>query len=203
MLFRSRKNPRPTRAEVSDVANAVYDGTDAVMLSGETAVGNYPIEALRCMDTILHEAESHFGSKEGPAHLGLPKGSITDRITNMTVDLALELGAEAIIAPTLTGRTARMVARHRPAAAIVSVSTSEEISRQQSLVWGVRAVVPPFAIQKGDDRMEAAVRTAFLSGAVAVGALVVVLAGHPVEGGEGFHTIRVVRVGEDGRSCEA
>jgi pyruvate kinase len=200
MLDSMRNNPRPTRAEASDVANAVYDGTDAVMLSGETAVGSYPVDALRCMDTILQEAESHVGNA---GHMNLPKATTDDIMTNMTVDLAKELEAEAIIAPTLTGRTSRMVARHRPAAAIISVSTDEQKSREQALVWGVRAIVPPFPIEKGDDRMEAAVRCAFLSGAVAAGALVVVLAGHPVEGGPGAHTIRVVRVGEDGRSREA
>jgi pyruvate kinase len=201
MLDSMRNNPRPTRAEASDVANAVYDGTDAVMLSGETAVGSYPIESLRCMDTILREAEGHLES-DGPGLLKLPKGSITDRITNMTVDLALEIGAEAIIAPTLTGRTSRMVARHRPGSAIVSVSTNEEVARQQCLVWGVKAVMVQFPIQKGDDRIEAAIRAAFEGEAVQPGALVVVLAGHPVEGGEGFPTIRVVRVCEGGRSGE-
>jgi pyruvate kinase len=200
MLDSMRNNPRPTRAEASDVANAVYDGTDAVMLSGETAVGSYPIDALRCMDTILQEAESHLGSG---GHIHLPKQTTDDIMTNTTVDLAKELEAVAIIAPTLTGRTSRMVARHRPAASIISVSTDEQKSREQALVWGVRAIVPPFPIEKGDDRMEAAVRSAFLSGAVAAGALVVVLAGHPVEGGPGAHTIRVVRVGDDGRSREA
>ena len=200
MLDSMQKNPRPTRAEASDVANAIFDGTDAVMLSGETAVGSYPMEALRCMDQILREAESHLGKE---AHLNLPKATMDDIMTDMTVDLAKELEAAAIITPTLTGRTARMVARHRPSAAIISVSTDETKSRQQALVWGVRTVVPPFPIEKGDDRMEAAVRTAFLSGAVPAGALVVVIAGHPVEGAPGAHTIRVVRVGDDGRSREA
>jgi pyruvate kinase len=201
MLDSMRNNPRPTRAEASDVANAVYDGTDAVMLSGETAIGSYPVEALQCMATILEEAENH-QDRDGPGNLPIAKGSITDRITHMTVDLAAELEAEAIVAPTLTGRTARYVARHRPRAAIVSVSTSEDMARQQALVWGVQAAVPSFAIQPGDDRMAASVRAAFERGAVRAGALLVVLAGHPIEGGQGFPTIRVVRVAEDGTSCE-
>jgi pyruvate kinase len=135
--------------------------------------------------------------------MSLPKQTTDDIMTNATVDLAKELEAQAIIAPTLTGRTSRMVARHRPAAAIVSVSTDEKRTQEQALVWGVQAIVPPFPIERGDDRMEAAVRSAFLSGAVQAGDLVVVLAGHPVEGGPGAHTIRVVRIGEDGRSHEA
>ena len=201
MLDSMRSNPRPTRAEASDVANAVYDGTDAVMLSGETAVGQYPVEALRCMDNILREAESHY-ENDGPGHLSVPKGSLIDNITEMTVKLAVEIGADAIVAPTITGRTARNVARHRPKPWIIAVSAHEDVVRQQALVWGVRAVAPATPFLKGDDRLEGAVTAAFAGGYVKVGALVVVLAGHPIEGGEGFPTIRVVRVGEGGRSCE-
>ncbi len=201
MLDSMRTNPRPTRAEASDVANAVYDGTDAVMLSGETAVGQYPVDALRCMDNILREAECHY-ENDGPEHLSVPKGNLIDNITEMTVQLAIEIGAEAIVAPTITSRTARNVARHRCKPRIIAVSTSEAIVRQQALVWGVQAVVPKVPIKKGDDRLAAAVRAAFMGGVLNLGALVVVLAGHPIEGGEGFPTIRVVRVGADGASCE-
>lgn len=201
MLDSMRNNPRPTRAEASDVANAVYDGTDAVMLSGETAVGKYPVDALRCMDDILREAECHF-EHDGPGLLSVPKGSLTNDITEATVKLAVEINAHAIVTPTITGRTARNVARHRPKTRIIAVSTREEVVRQQSLVWGVQAVTPKIPFQKGDDRLEASVRAAFMGGVLPAGELVVVLAGHPIEGGEGFPTVRVVRVGEDGRSCE-
>jgi pyruvate kinase len=201
MLDSMRHNPRPTRAEASDVANAVYDGTDAAMLSGETAVGDYPVEALLCMNTILMEAEKHLAD-EGPRLLAVPKGELTDHITHLTCALAHEVQAASIIAPTITGRTARLVARHRPRAGIVAVSAREEVVRQLSVVWGVQAVPVPFPIQRGDDRLESAVRAAYLGGAVQAGAVVVVLAGHPVEGGEGIPTIRVVRVGEEGRSTE-
>src|SRR5205823_11144118 len=108
----------------------------------------------------------------------------------------------AIIAPTHTGRTARLVARHRPQSAIIAVASHEDVLRQLGLLWGVRAVPQAAQIQRGDDRLEAAVRAAFAAGAVKAGERVVVLAGHPVEGGEGFPTIRVVRVGDEGRSCE-
>ena len=201
MLDSMRNSPRPTRAEVSDVANAVYDGTDAVMLSGETAIGDYPVEALACMNRILMESESH---QQGdiPRHVAVPRGEITDHVTHTICDLAHETGAAAIITPTLTGHTARLVARHRPRPAIIAVSTAEAVVRQLAVVWGVQGVTIPFPIERGDDRLEAAVRAAFLGGVVHAGALVVVLAGHPIEGGEGFPTIRVVRVGEEGRSCE-
>ena len=201
MLDSMRHNPRPTRAEASDVANAVYDGTDAVMLSGETAVGDYPVAALLCMNTILREAEKH-QQEDGPRYLNLPKGDLHDHITHTTCVLAQEVKADAIVAPTITGRTARLVARHRPVAAIVAVSSSPTVVRQLGVVWGVRAVPIPFAVRSGDDRLQAAVRAAFLGGAVQAGTLVVVVANHPIEGGEAAPTIRVVRVGDEGRACE-
>src|ERR1019366_6607810 len=124
MLDSMRNSPRPTRAEVSDVANAVYDGTDAVMLSGETAIGDYPVEALACMNRILMESESH---QQGdiPRHVAVPRGEITDHVTHTICDLAHETGAAAIITPTLTGHTARLVARLWPLPAILSVLMSE------------------------------------------------------------------------------
>ncbi len=201
MLDSMRHSPRPTRAEASNVANAVYDGTDAVMLSGETAVGDYPVEAIRCMNTILQEAEKHLADG-GPRDMNIPKGDLSDHVTHMTCALAHDIKAAAIISPTITGRTARLVARHRPHAAIIATSSSEAVVRQLGLVWGVHAVAIPFPIQRGDDRLEAAVRAAYRGGAVAAGTLVVVLAGHPVEGGAGFPTVRVVRVGDAGRACE-
>jgi len=201
MLDSMRTNPRPTRAEASDVANAVYDGTDAVMLSGETAVGEYPVQALRCMDTILREAENnHFD--DGWREVKVSRAALPDLITSHTYELAREAKAEAIIAPTISGRSARQIARHRPLQSIIAVSAHEEVIRQLALSWGVEGV--PFAseIQKGDDRLEAAVRAAFVGGAVKAGSLAVVLAGHPIEGGDGKPTIRVVRVGDQGESHE-
>ncbi len=201
MLDSMRHNPRPTRAEASDVANAVFDGTDAVMLSGETAVGDYPLEALQCMDRIVCEAESHL-AEDGSRLVLVPKGDLNDHVTHLTCALAQDVEAAAIIAPTQTGRTARLVARHRPRPAVIAVSYREDVLRQLDLVWGVAAVAPTVPIKVGDDRLEAAVRAAFAAGAIQAGERVVVLAGHPVEGGEGFPTIRVVRVGDDGKSCE-
>jgi pyruvate kinase len=201
MLDSMRKNPRPTRAEVSDVANAVYDGTDAVMLSGETAAGDYPVEALACMNRILLEAESH-PLTDGSRHVPVPKGELIDHLTHDLCDLANELQAAAIITPTSTGRTARLIARHRPRAGIIAVTPDDAVSQQLAVVWGVTAVTRPFPSKNGDDRLAAAVRAAFLCGAVKAGSRVVLLAGHPIEGGEGFPTIRVVRVGDEGQSCE-
>jgi pyruvate kinase len=200
MLDSMRHNPRPTRAEASDVANAVYDGTDAVMLSGETAVGDYPVEVLSCMRQILCEAEAN-EEDDGPSRVSVPRGDLTDHITHMTCELAAQAGAQAIVTPTLTGRTARLVARHRPRAEIIAVTT-DDVARQLALDWGVHAVGYPFEVSPGDDRLDAAVRAAYQNGAISSGALAVVLAGHPIEGGEGFPTIRVVRVGADGKARE-
>src|SRR5262249_22584168 len=142
-------------------------------------------DSLRCMDEIIKEAENHY-KVDGPGHLTIPKGSLTDNISEMTVELALEISAEAIVVPTITGRTARIVARHRPKAKIVAVSANEDVVRQQAMVWGVQAVSPVSAIKKGDDRIDAAVRAAFAGGCLTEGSLVVILAGHPIEGGEGY-----------------
>src|SRR5262245_34529016 len=201
MLDSMRENPRPTRAEASDVANAIYDGTDAVMLSGETAVGKFPVEAVACMDRIAREVEPQLAD-DLRFHLDLPVGPIDDHITQLTCQLAHDVSADAIITPTNSGRTARLAARHRPAASIVAPAPTAAVVRQMALIWGVKPVPLPDALPQGADRLEAAVRAAFVSGAIAAGQRVVVLAGHPQETGERWPTLRVVRVGEDGHSHE-
>jgi pyruvate kinase len=203
MLDSMRENPRPTRAEASDVANAIFDGTDAVMLSGETAVGRYPVEAVSCMHRIAVETESHLRSVGRTSVPGyIPSGDgIDDPITIAACGLAGEVGASAIVTPTISGRTAKMVARHRPWCRVVAVAPTDAILQRLSLVWGVRGVrMSPVA--PGTDRMAAAVEGACKAGAVAEGDRVVVLAGHPIAGGPRFPTVRVVRVGPGGTSGE-
>jgi pyruvate kinase len=199
MLDSMRTNPRPTRAEASDVANAIYDGTDAVMLSGETAVGDYPVEAVRCMDRIARAAEAH-------CRTGDPSPFLSDDadapLTIAVCGLATEMGADAVIVPTLSGRTARLVARCRPAAAILAPVPSAAVARRLAVVWGVAPVPLAADLPPGADRLDAAVRAAFAAGAVTVGQRVIVLAGHPVQGGARTPTVRVVRVGENGASAE-
>ncbi len=201
MLDSMRSNPRPTRAEAADVANAVYDGTDALMLSGETAIGQYPVEAVDYMDRIARESEAHLGD-DGERDVFVPRGRIEDRVTHITCALAREIQADAIVAPTYSGRTARLVARHRPRAAIIAPAPEDSVVRRMALFWGVEAVPMPANLPPGQDRLEAAIRAAFEKGVLQVGQLAVVLAGHPVAGGEAFPTIRVLRVGDDGQSCE-
>ena len=203
MLDSMRENPRPTRAEAGDVANAIYDGTDAVMLSGETAIGKFPVEAVACMSRIAVEAEAHLAELGHPAcDWGSAERSVDDHITELAVELAGRVKADAIITPTLSGRTARLLARHRPRAAIIAPAPTEPILRQMAIVWGLQPILMDPTRHPGDDRIEEAVRSAVAAGAVAVGALVVCLAGHPIEGGERLPTIRLVRVGEGGRAME-
>jgi pyruvate kinase len=199
MLDSMRANPRPTRAEVADVANAIYDGTDAVMLSGETSVGEYPVEAVATMERIARETEAHL-TFDGARDVLVPRGEVDDHVTHTICDLAREVGAAAIVAPTYSGRTARLLARHRPRTAIVAAARSEAVVRRLAMVWGVSPVLLPATLTAGEDRLQAAVRAAFVHGAVRSGDTVVAVAGHPVEGGDRFPTIRVVRVGAQGNS---
>ncbi len=203
MLDSMRENPRPTRAEASDVANAIFDGTDAVMLSGETAVGKYPVEAVSCMSRIAVETESHLcdsGASLG-SHFNRPDGGIDDPIARAACDLTDQLEATAIVVPTLSGRTARLVTRHRPWARVVAVAPSDHVLQGLALDWGVIPVrMTPAG--PGGDRTASAVRDAFAAGTVRPGERVVILAGHPIEGGPLYPTIRVVRVGANGESVE-
>jgi pyruvate kinase len=170
------------------------------MLSGETAVGDYPVEALACMTRILHEAENH-QADDGPRQVEVPRGALIDHITNEVVDLARVIGAHAIVTPTLSGRTARLLARHRSRALVVATATDEKVVRRLSLVWGVQAVDMPLP-GDGADRLAAAVKAACRAGVLKPGTLVIGLARHPIESGAGFPTIRVARVGPNGESCE-
>jgi pyruvate kinase len=203
MLDSMRTNPRPTRAEASDVANAIYDGTDAVMLSGETAVGEYPVESVACMAKIAETAEDQLQT-DTKNQFDLPftfGEAVDDPLAQAACELSAELNADAIITPTNTGRTARLVARHRPWARIVAASPKPHVMRGMAMIWGVTPVaMAPLA--GGLDRIAAAIRDAFAAGAVKVGDRVIVLAGHPVAGGARQPTIRVVRIGDGGVSSE-
>ncbi|MFN4258553.1 MAG: pyruvate kinase [Gemmataceae bacterium] len=197
MLDSMRHNPRPTRAEASDVANAIYDGTDAVMLSGETAVGDYPVEAVACMDRIAREAERHLEhTSYAPVRISLPQ--IDDHVTQAACVLAAELGVNAILVPSISGRTARLVARHRPRAQVVALSENAEVRRQWSLIWGLCAAPLLESPDCAEDRLQAAARSAFAAGVVQPHDLAIVLADHPFEETARFPTVRVIRIGEGG-----
>lgn len=205
MLDSMRSNPRPTRAEVSDVANAICDGADAVMLSGETAVGQYPVDAVRYMVRIAEETERHMrangvalgGDVPAPPTLQASEESLTATACR----LAVEEKATALIIPTVTGRTARLIARHRPWVRIIAVASRQSILQQLTLSWGVTGVLMRPVIA-GQDRMAAAIADAFAAGVVTPGERVVVMAGHPVEGGPRYPTLRLLRVGPTGQPTE-
>lgn len=138
MLDSMMRNPRPTRAEVSDVANAVFDGTSCVMLSGETAGGKYPLEALTAMVNIVEEAEQsiHYWRQFEKRRV-IPASNINDAITHTCCLTAKDLEAKAILAATNSGRTARMICRFRPACPVATLTMHEKVRRQLAICWGV------------------------------------------------------------------
>ncbi len=180
MLDSMMKNPRPTRAETSDVANAIYDGTSAIMLSGETAAGKYPIAALRMMATIAERTErdidyqSRFRKRD---FTELP--NVTSAISHATCTTAQDLGAVAIITVSKSGRTARMISKYRPECPIISGTTDETVQRQMNLSWGV---VPILVDEKDntDELFDHVVDVARSKGLLKNGDLVVITAGVPL-----------------------
>jgi pyruvate kinase len=144
MLESMISNPRPTRAEASDVANAILDGTDAVMLSAETSIGQFPVEAVQAMARIADYTEKNLHSDCSEIREFKPHGaSVTDAIGQATVEIACEVGARLIITSTTSGYSARMVARHRPEIPMLAVTASEETRRRLALVWGARSELIP------------------------------------------------------------
>ncbi|HZK37657.1 MAG TPA: pyruvate kinase, partial [Clostridia bacterium] len=138
MLDSMMRNPRPTRAEVTDVANAIFDGTDAIMLSGETAIGKYPVGAVKIMSDIAKRTESAIDYEELLGAKAVEKETlVTDAISYATCRIAADLGASAILTATSTGFTARMVSKFRPAVTIIAAVTDEHVRRRLSLSWGV------------------------------------------------------------------
>ena len=138
MLDSMIRNPRPTRAEVTDVANAIYDGTDAIMLSGETAAGKYPVEAVKTMATIAKRAEETMRNRRTKIN---KSKNVTDAISYATCTTAMDLEAKAILSSTASGHTARMVSKFRPDCPIIATTSDESVRRQLSLTWGVIPVM--------------------------------------------------------------
>lgn len=180
MLDSMIRNPRPTRAEVTDIANAIYDGTDAIMLSGETAAGKYPIEAVRIMANIARKTEESIDYRTLLRSKAFEREvTITDAISHATCNTAMDLQASAIITATASGYTARMVSKFRPKAPIIAATVSERVRRRLSLVWGVETVLTDFA-QSTDDVLDSSVQKALEANLIKRGDLVVITAGVPV-----------------------
>ncbi len=180
MLDSMIRNPRPTRAEVTDVANAIFDGTDAIMLSGETAAGKYPVESVKTMASIAMRAEQTIDYEELlKTKVKLRHLNITNAISHASCTTAIDLKASAIITATASGYTTRMVSSYRPYAPIIAATDSEMVMRQMGLVWGVY----PLLTEKGvstDDVFEKSVQRALDMDYISSGDLVVITAGVPV-----------------------
>ncbi len=180
MLDSMQRNPRPTRAEASDVANAILDGTDAIMLSGETAAGKYPVESVLTMSRIAEKAESALDHREiFSKQQTAQETTVTEAISQSVAISALDLNAKAILSSTVTGHTARVVSKYRPKAPIIAVTTQERTMRQLALVWGVTPVHGQVA-SSTDELLETAIKGGKDSGLVKAGDLVVITAGIPL-----------------------
>lgn len=180
MLDSMQRNPRPTRAEASDVANAIFDGTDAVMLSGETAAGLYPVESVQTMNNIALKAESALQHKrildERSKHVNM---TITEAISQSVTHTAINLDVKAIIAPTESGYTARMISKYRPKQTIVAVTFNDRVNRQLALVWGVHPVQGK-KTSSTDEMLDVAIKRGLASGVCKHGDRVLITAGVPV-----------------------
>ena len=180
MLDSMQINPRPTRAEASDVANAIFDGTDAIMLSGETAAGDYPVESVQTMSNIALKTET------GLDHQMILRNrsksvdmTMTDAISQSVTHTAMNLSVSAIITPTESGHTARMISKYRPKAPIVAITFSDIVNRQLSLVWGIHAVMGG-QVHSTDEMLDIAIDRGLSTKLFERGSKVIITAGVPV-----------------------
>ena len=180
MLDSMIMNPRPTRAEASDVANAIFDGTDAVMLSGETAVGKYPVETVTMMDAIVREAESHirqWGHWKGSSNTALREDAIS--ITRAARELAQDVNVAAITVFTSSGRTARLMSKAFPRVPILGLTPEPRTYNRMALYWGVHPILTN--LSSSVDEMLSSIDTTTLSlGDLKPGQQVVVISGYPI-----------------------
>jgi len=176
MLDSMIRQPRPTRAEASDVANAIWDGTDAIMLSGETAAGLFPIEAVKMMDKIAQRTEKTYLDNQATRH---PQLNVAEAISFASYTIAKDLQAAAILTPTHSGLTPRMISKYRPIALIVASTPFATTARKLSLQWGVQPLIVPSS--SGTDQMlSVAVTSALNQNFIHAGDVVVITAGVPI-----------------------
>ena len=196
MLDSMIENPRPTRAEITDVANAIYDGTSAIMLSGETAAGKYPVEAVKTMDAIARRTESDINHVKRMAQMsgGRTRLSVAAATAHAACTTAQEIGADAILTVSQSGTTARLVSRFHPGTPIVACLLDQRVRRQMALYWGVEPIMMPY-VNSTDELVSQAVECAEAAGLVSRGDLVVVTAGVPVGVSGTTNMIRVQQVG--------
>jgi pyruvate kinase len=220
MLESMIEQPRPTRAEATDVANAVFDGADALMLSGETAVGKYPVEVIKTMARIIVEAEEYargtrsnasrrptpYPPGRGPARRAFELDPAThppnidlslevpDVVSAAAVSAADQLGVSRIVAFSQSGFTARLVARYRPGAPIVAFTPEEEVARRIQLVWGVRPLVTGTEVGTLDEVVQEVERHLLEARLVAPGERIIILMGHPIRDKPLTNLMRVHRI---------
>ena len=183
-------NPRPTRAEVTDIANAILDGTDALMLSEETAAGDYPLDAVKTMAQVAEETETILEPRQ--RFVGLEK-TIPEAICLGAISLARDLQVKAFLIPTTSGSTARLIARYRPHYPIIAVSPEPQTVKQLCLVWGVFPV-PTSGFKSTDAMVRMLQQKALESGLVKRGDLVAITAGLPLHqaGTTNMITVKVI-----------
>lgn len=194
MLESMIKNPRPTRAETTDIANAIYDGTTAIMLSGESAAGLYPVEAVRTMAKIAERTEQDIDyNRRMKGRENIDSFDVTTAISHATCTTAMDLRAAAIITVTISGFTAGMISRYKPSCPIIACSVSPRVCRQLNLSWGV---IPIWIARENtaDDLFEEAVRAAEEAGYIKKGNKVVLTAGVPLGVSGKTNMLRVVEV---------
>ncbi len=197
MLDSMMRNPRPTRAETTDVANAILDGTDAVMLSGETAAGKYPVEAVKTMALIAQTAEEMIDPERIMKNLKKIKSddSVTYAVSHATVNTSVDLDASAILVATSSGFTARKISRFRPKAPIIAAVSSDKVMRKLNLIWGVSAIKIG-NLQSTDEIFEKSITAAKKDNLLKNGDLVVMSAGVPVGVSGATNLMKVHLVGE-------
>lgn len=193
MLDSMIENPRPTRAELTDVANAIFDGTDAVMLSGETATGRYPTKACATLDRIACAVEASREYQDraaGGINLGDESTDIGSAIAKATFVVATDVEAAAIIAPSLRGNSPRLLSKHRPSQPIIAVTTTEEVQRQLLLYWGIVPLVAEEVLDS-EQMVQNAIRNALDRGLIERSDRVVTTAGIPLHSAIPMNTIKV------------
>ncbi len=197
MLESMLNAPAPTRAEASDVANAVYEGVDAVMLSGETAAGRYPVEAVTIMDKIIRKAEhDHINRNRGNGHEVVPETTESDAVSAAARDVAATIGAAAIVALTTGGTTALRAARERPAVPILALTPSAAVARNLALVWGVQPRELPI-FGDYEPALAEAIVCACALGLAHPGARLVVMAGLPLPMPGHTNLLHIVEIPEE------
>lgn len=200
MLDSMQRTPRPTRAEASDVANAIFDGTDAVMLSGETASGKYPVESVRTMAEIAEIAEAHL-RENAPDHSWRSDNSgdelVADAICHSTSEIAEAIQARLIVTSTWTGYTARRVARERPMTPILCVTPNSKTYNRMMLVWGVVPVMVD-QFHTIDEMIQVVIQAAWENTRIETGDTLIIIAGVPFGGGGQTNFLKIHQVGELG-----